>query len=297
MCTNPDLPWVSEDGRADEGYDYQVLIERTKRLKEKIKPDDAVILTGGEPTLHPRFLDIFWFVRENFPRQEVRILTNGRRFAYQDFAREIMKAKNLNIAVSLYGPNPAIHDKITQAKDSFNQTVKGLENILNLKKENQITEIRTVISRFSYQHLNEILNLIKSKFHSVDRVILIYLETEGQAGKNLDKVWVPYSKIRPSLEKVYPWFSSFNELRLYHFPLCVLDYKFWPFVWRTLPEKETEFIETCEQCRYRKYCLGIHRDYPNKIKSGEFKPIKKKLNIKESDDFYHPIIAVKENDI
>ena len=294
MCTNPDLPWKSENGKVGEGYDYDILIERIKRLKEKIEPNDAVILTGGEPTLHSRFLDIFWFVRENFPKQEVRILTNGRRFAYRDFAQEVMKADNLNIAVSLCGPNAAIHDRITQTKNSFAQAIKGLENILALKREGQIIEIRTVISRLSYRQISETLNLIRLKFPSIDRVIVIYLETEGQAKKNLKRVLIPYSEIRPQLNRIEPLLAAFKELRLYHFPLCTLSYKFWPFVWRTLPAKEVEFIPTCAACQYKKYCLGIHRDYPNKIKSGEFNPVKKDYLIRESNDFYHPVIGIEE---
>ncbi|PJE59243.1 MAG: hypothetical protein COU84_01815 [Candidatus Portnoybacteria bacterium CG10_big_fil_rev_8_21_14_0_10_43_39] len=291
MCTNPDLPWKSKDGKVGEGYDYNVLISRIERLKDKVEPDDAMILTGGEPTLHPHFLDVFNFTRKTFPEQELRILTNGRRFAYRDFAEEVMKADNLNIAVSLCGPTAEIHDKITRTKNSFIQAVQGLENILSLKKENQIVEIRTVLSKLSYRHIDQTLNLIQLKFPSIDRVIVIYLETEGQAKKNLDKVLVPYSKLRPYLNRIEPLLPAFKELCLYHFPLCTLEPKFWPFVWRTLPAKEIVFIKSCERCRYKKYCLGIHRDYPNKTASGEFKPIKEEYAIEETDDFYHPITS------
>ncbi len=291
MCTNPDLPWESEGGHVGKGYDYNLLISRIKQIKKKIGPNEPVILTGGEPTLHPHFLDIFRFVRKNFPKHELRLLTNGRRFCYRDFAKEIMSADNLNIAVSLCGPNEKVHDSITQTKNSFTQMVKGLENILDLK-ENQTIEIRTVLSKLSAKYIDQTLNLINSKFPSTDRVIVIYLETEGQAEKNLDKVMISYSKIRPYLNKIEPFFSDLKELRLYHFPLCTLEPKFWPFVWRTLPEKEIMFISTCKKCQYKKYCLGIHRDYPDKSK--EFKPIKKDLIIQETKDFYHPIIGIKE---
>lgn len=293
MCTNPDLPWKSEDGNLGEGYDFEVLTRRIKRLKDKIKSDDAVILTGGEPTLHPRFLDIFNFARKSFPKQELRILTNGRRFAYRDFAREIMKADNLNIAVSLCGPTAQIHDRITKTKNSFRQTIKGLKNILNLKKENQLVEIRTVLSKLSYRHIDKTLSLIQLNLPSNDRVIVIYLENEGQAKKNLNKVMVPYSKIRPWMKKIEPFFSAFKDLRLYHFPLCTLDPKFWPYVWRTLPEKEIRFLPACKKCLYKKYCLGIHKGYPKKGEREEFRPIKKNIVILKSNNFYHPITGVK----
>lgn len=292
MCTNPDRPWLSPNGLPEEGYDYEILIGRIKRLKEKITSSDAVILTGGEPTLHPRFLDVFRFVCQNFPQQEIRILTNGRRFFYKDFTKSVLEADNLSIAVSLYGPTAKINDGITRTKNSFEQTTKGLENLLLYRNNNQIIEIRTVISQLSYQYLGQILDLIKKRFSSVDRVILIFMEIEGQADKNFKTVGISYSQVRPYLEKLYPLFSSFKELRLYHFPLCALKSEFWPFVWRTLPAEEVAFVSPCKQCQYKKYCLGIHKGYLEKLGGKEFNPIKDELLIQKTGDFYHPIKGV-----
>jgi len=294
MCTNPDRPWLSLNGLPEEGYDYEILIKRIKRLKEKITSSDAIILTGGEPTLHPRFLDIFRFICQNFPQQEIRILTNGRRFFYKDFTKSVLEADNLNIAVSLYGPTAKINDGITRVKNSFKQTIKGLENLLLYKNNNQIIEIRTVISQLSYQHLGQILDLIKKRFSSIDRVILIFMEIEGQADKNFKTVGISYSRVRPYLEKLYPLLNSFKELRLYHFPLCTLKSKFWPFVWRTLPTEEVAFASSCNQCQYKKYCLGIHNGYLEKLGSKEFSPIKENLFIQETGDFYHPIKGINK---
>jgi len=194
----------------------------------------------------------------------------------------------------LYGPTSEIHDAITRTKNSFEQTISGLKNILTYRKEDQSVEIRTVISKLSYKYLDQILSLIKIHFSSVDRVILIFIEHEGQAVKNSKSVNLSYSKVRPYLDKIYPFLNSFKELRLYHFPLCTVDLKFWPLVWRTLPDKEVIFISSCNQCKYKKYCLGIHKDYLNKVKGKEFKPIKDDLIIEETGDFYHPIIKVSK---
>lgn len=294
MCTNPDKPWISSDGQPEQGYEYKVLIERIKRLKNRVKSNDAVILTGGEPTLHPQFLDVLKFVRKTFPKQELRILTNGRMFSYLGFAQEVLKTEKIHLAVSLYGPTPEIHESVTRAKNSFEQTVKGLKNILANIKKDQSIEIRIVISKLSYKYLEQFLNLTNVHFPSVGRIIFIFIEHEGQAAKNLKSVHLTYSKVRPYLNKIYPFFSQSREIRLYHFPLCTIDPKFWPFVWRTLPDKEVTFIPSCRKCKYKKYCLGIHRDHPNKVKGGEFNPVKDDLVIEATGDFYHPIIKVSK---
>ena len=292
MCSNPDKPWPSFNGRPEQGYDYKTLIKRIERFKAKILKSDAIVLTGGEPTLHPRFIDILKFLRQNYPDKEIRILTNGRRFVYPDFAQEILQTDNLNVAVSLYGPTAAIHDAITQTEKSFEQTLKGLENLLLYKRDGQIFEIRTVISRLSYKHLKEILELVKIRFGSIDRFVLIFMEVEGQADKNLKRVGVSYSQIKPHLEEIQPLFNNFKEFRLYHFPLCTLGAEFWPYLWRTLPAKEVAFVARCGQCQYKQYCLGIHKGYLKKIGSKEFKPIQGKFVIQPSNNFYHPIDKV-----
>lgn len=292
MCTNPDLPWRASDGSIGEGYDYESLIKRLKKQKKEIRASDSIRLTGGEPTLHPRFLDVFKFICKNFPEQEIRVLTNGRRFFYKNFAKKVLEADNLNIAVSLYGPTPKIHNKITRAKNSFEQTIKGLENLLFYKKDNQIIEIRTIISKLSYKHFDEILSLIKKRFPTVDRVIVIFMEIEGQADKNFKTVGISYARAKPYVEKLYPFLNDFKELRFYHFPLCTLKPKFWPFVWRTLPKEEVAFVSACKQCKYKKYCLGVHKDYLKKIGSAEIKPIKKDFIIQKTGDVYHPISKV-----
>jgi len=297
MCTNPDGPWRNFDGTIGEGYGFDVLTQRIKKIKKNIDPSEAIILTGGETTLHPRFLDILKFVRKTFPKQEVRVLTNGRSFFYRDFTKRVLETKNLNLAISLYGPTAKIHDTITRTKNGFEQTIRGIENVLACRGEDQSVEIRTVVTKLSYKHINEILNLISLKFPSIDRVIVIFMEIEGQAIKNKKASSISYSKVKPYIKKTYQFLNILREIRFYHFPLCMIEPKFWPSVWRTLPNKEVSYISVCDKCKYKKYCLGIHNEYLKNIGDKEFKPIKKDLIIQETNNYYHPIAGLEINDI
>ncbi len=292
MCTNPDRPWPAWDGSFK--YDYKSLIKRIKDSKDKIKEYDSIYLSGGEPTLHPQFLDVFKYLSDNFPGQRIKLLTNGRRFFYADFAKEFLQiTNNLDINLSIYGPDKKIHDAVTRLPDSFEQTTKGLENLLRYKKDGQLIDIRFVITKLSYKHLDQFLEMAKEKFSSVDRIILIFPEIENQAQKNLKTIQVTYDQVKPYLEKIYPLFKKFKEVRLYHFPLCTISNKFWPYAWRTWPVKEVTFLPFCNQCRYKKNCVGLHKEYLKNIGRKDFNPIKKGLNIKKRDDFHHPIIRVE----
>ena len=291
MCTNPDWPWPAWDGGFD--YNYDSLIKRIEKLKDKIKTYDSIYLSGGEPTLNPRFLDVLRYVSQNFPKQRIKLLTNGRKFLYPDFTKKVLEiTDNLDIELSIYGPNQKAHQTITRAPGSFEQTIKGLGNLLEYKSKDQLVNVRYIITKLSYQYLEELLKLIKKRFSSVDRIMLIFWEIENQAVKNIKAVKITYNQVRPEIEKITLLLKDFNEIRLYHFPLCTLPGKIWSSIWRTLPEDGVVFVKACQGCNFKKYCLGVPKDYSEIIGTKEFKAIKKDFIIHKTDDFYHPISRV-----
>jgi len=293
MCTNPDRPWPAWDGSFD--YSYKSLIKRIEKSEEKIKTYDSIYLSGGEPTLHPDFLKVLEFISKHFPKQRIILLTNGRKFLYRNFAQEVLNiTNNLDIELSIYGPNKKIHESVTRASGSFEQTIQGLENLLNYKKEGQLINVRFVITKLSYKYLEEFLKMMKKRFLLTDRIMLIFWEVEHQAVKNIKAIKVTYNQVFPYLEKTNHLLNFFKEIRLYHFPLCTISENFWPYVWRTLPEDGVIFKNSCNQCRYKKYCLGIPKEYSEHMGVKEFEPIKKNFKIKETKDTYHPILIINK---
>lgn len=286
MCTNPDRPWPAWDGSFD--YDYDSLIGRLVKDRERIAAVESIYLTGGEPTLHPQFLKILDYLVHNFPEQKLKLLTNGRTFFYEDFAAKVLKrAPELEIELSLHGPGPGIHDKITRAEGSFAQSARGLKNLLSRRKKQKIC-IRTVLGNISFRHIRQTLQFFLN-YPELDRVIVLFPELEGQGLKDLGSVRLTYSQVKPHLEKCTDLFSLFTDIRLYHFPLCAVSCKLWPYIWRTLPEKEVAFSKNCQACRVREFCLGAHKAYLKDAKSSEFRPIRKKFRIQGSSDPYSPI--------
>ena len=300
MCSNPDLPWYSSDGVVEGAYDYDKLKKRLKKqLGKEIdgKPCvESVLFTGGEPTLQPKFLELIDFLEKDYPEIHIGMLTNGRIFSYQNFTSQLMKHDNLYIGMSLYGHDEESHDAVTRAKGSFSQTVKGIRNVLLAKNSSHTIELRTVISGMSYKNLDKTLEFIKESFPDVDRVIMIFIEYEGQLMKYLEDTQITYTELAPYLEKSYGLIKSLPGVRLFHFPLCVVEPKLWPYTWRTLPKTEVDFLPICNDCDYRKYCLGIHKTYLKHIGKDEFSP--PQINVKiieDKDDFkHHPIRAIEK---
>jgi len=295
MCTNP-LDFQMEDPY--KGYSLKQLKDRIGSLDAFDRKgnliDDKICLTGGEPTIHPDFLKIMAFVRKRFPQSIIEIDSNGRRFFYSSFTKKFLSFKNINLCISLHGFNAETHDAVTRTPGSFDQTVKGLENIFKYKELglNEI-ELRIIITKITYKYVEKILKLIKDRFPEADRVVIIFMEIEGQAGDNFKIVGLTHTAFRKHIPGIAKWIPEFKDLRFYHFPLCTIDHSLWPHVWRTLPKSEVTFLPSCSRCSYKKYCLGIHKHYLKEVGRSEFKPITaKKIIVKKSENVHHPIIKV-----
>jgi len=293
MCTNPEGAWQAWDGSYD--YSYEALVERIEKDKEKFEQEESLYLTGGEPTIHPRFIDLLKYLKQSFPKQRIKILSNGRRFYYGSFTRKVLAtANNLEVDVSLYGASPETHDRITRSKGSFSQTKAGFENLLRQKRKGQQIGLRFVITALSKNDLLKVLELAKNNFKKLDRIILVFMEIEAMAEKNFEKLKLTYSSLRKTMSAVSPYIGEFKELRLYHFPLCTITPKLWPITWKTLPANEVTFIKSCQKCPVKDLCVGIHKGYLDHIGGDEFKPPKNISFIKRKNNKFNPIAYVQD---
>ncbi len=208
MCTNPSDFWKSDI------YTQDFLEQRILGIGKKLKKNEEILLTGGEPTIHPQFLEILNFTRKTYPNNQIELLSNGRRFVYKEFAHKVMQMPNLTLMISLSGYDSKTHDKITRSEGSFQQTIEGLKNIFFYfhPSLNQKVEIRIVITKINYKYLTKILDLIRKKFFLVDRVILIFLEVEGQGRDNFDQVGLTYKQFNPFFERYLSIFYKIERI-------------------------------------------------------------------------------------
>lgn len=291
MCTN------TGEMRKASYFDYRSV---TRYLEEEIKKNkimslETIGLTGGETTIAPYFFKIMDYISQRHPGIRINLLTNGRTFVYDDFLQKCLEFQKMTFIIPLHGYDAKSHDRITQAPGSFEQTTRGLKKLLAERRTGQEVEIRIVANRGNLQIIPQILKLIKEELFKIDRIVLIFLEFEGVSELNKDKVGITYKEIQPVLLQIKEYFKVFKDLRLYHFPLCVLEPFFWPFAWRTLPKEEVTYLALCRKCSLKKYCLGIHKSYLSYVEKPEIRPWPslKGIKIKESDHFHKPIAHIK----
>ncbi|EDM81040.1 Molybdenum cofactor biosynthesis protein A (moaA) [Plesiocystis pacifica SIR-1] len=111
----------------------------TYRSREEVKAQildgrrkgaERLILSGGEPTIHP---DYAQFVRLGrlAGYKRIQTVTNGRLFAYKDFLTRCIDEGLGEITFSIHGVNARIHDALVGTKGAFEQEIKGLQNALD----------------------------------------------------------------------------------------------------------------------------------------------------------------------
>lgn len=85
-----------------------------------------LMLTGGEPMLHPEFFEIGAMARElGFV---TRVRTNGHSLGQRNVERLLQEVEPYLVEVSLHGATAAVHDRQTRVAGSFDRLVKNLTN-------------------------------------------------------------------------------------------------------------------------------------------------------------------------
>lgn len=223
-------------------------------------PSDAphLTITGGEPFMLGK--DIFPFfaaLKEKFEDTEFLLLTNGRIFAVAEYCRllqQTLPARTV-IGIPIHGPVPEVHDRITRAPGSFQQTVAGIRNLISL---GFYVEIRIVVSRISAPYMEEIAELLLDELPGVYCVKFIGLEMLGNAAKNEAAVWLPYAeafrKAKPAITRLI---RGCVDVGLYNFPLCAVEREFWPICARSITDYKVTYMEQCDRCSVKDACGGI----------------------------------------
>jgi len=286
MCTNP-----PDFGRQAAFYQKEPFLRRIKSLALEKPQLDQLLLTGGEPTVHPDFLAILSEIRNLLPRAQIKILTNGRAFFYELFAQKVLQTDNLSLTFSFCGHNARRHDAVTRSPGSFAQALVGLKNVLRHKNQTHHTEIRVVLTKLLLKENKKVSAFLAKNFSAVDALVFLFPEIEGICEQNTKTIVPTYTQTQKSdfFQNFAKLTTKFRDRRLYHFPLCVVPPKLWPNVWRTMDRDDTIFIPKCAHCRYQKSCLGIPVGYKRFFGDKEFKPILRKQGVRETKNLFRPI--------
>jgi len=224
-----------------------------------------LILSGGEPTIHPKYVD---FIRlgalAGYPK--IQTVTNGRMFAYDDFLRRCLDAGLSEITFSLHGPNARVHDALVGTKGAFDEEMRGLRNALAQREATglPIVNVDVVVNRANVRHLAEMLSMLLDL--GVREFDLLQVVPFGRAFRDgRDTLFYDLEEARPHIQAaleyskrpdVHLWMNRFPPQHLEGFEHLIQDpYKLNDEV-RGRKEEFARWIDTGEplDCREPERC-------------------------------------------
>jgi len=267
-CNNACVMCITPLGNSGEPS-FEGLKAKIDNLENPIE----IYFSGGEPTIRGDFFKIVNYVRKLYPNSKLGVVTNGRMFAYPGFASKVFKSRVTKIITEIHAHNQGLHDSITSVSGSFDQTVRGIDNILELPFE---LEIRIVIHRINYTYLPEIAEFLVKKYPPKVRFVMFPISIIGRAFKEKDKVVVANQMIKPYVEKAAEIFLKHNrKVFIFHLPHCMIDRKYWQILpGVTTIDRKIYFPERCDGCMMRPNCSGLWKTYAFIVGDKEINPIK-----------------------
>jgi len=245
-------------------------------------------LTGGEPTIHPRFVDVLRLARKLGMRTSVG--TIGTMLARPSFAEAALP--HLDEALfSLHGPTAAVHDPLAGRDGSFDTVTRALR--LAAKHRGFLPMVNTVVTRRNVADLPA--TVARAVALGARNVVVSNLTPEGAGLDAYDALVVDLADLAEALPAAADAAGD-ATIRFFGVPMCLLgdrwassnDLHWDPRVtveWAAGPDvvRLTEFynwaptrkrvhVDACRGCARRDVCTGVFDRYAETRPTGALTP-------------------------
>lgn len=270
--------------RKKEHFNFEK-IKRDIRTIYKKYNNRRIDITGGEPTIHSKIMEIVNYAKET--GLEPRVITNGILLKERDFCEDLINAGIKEFLISLHG-TPEIHNLMSGREGVFESLSLGIENINVLGIP---FSSNTVITTHNYNVLPQVANLLLS-FGSVACNFIMFNPFESWNDGDVNRIAVRNKRAAPFIKQAldickrnsvkvavrYLPFCALSEYERYicNFAQLSYDESEWDFkswIRRANPETEKDYfnvsqmlnkeyyIETdnCKNCGVRLICGGIKK--------------------------------------
>lgn len=248
-----------------------------------------VHLTGGEPTIHPKFIEVCMLARKLGMRTSIG--TIGTMLAKRAFAERAMPWLD-EALFSLHGPNAEVHDALTRRAGSFAQVTAAIRNALEVNP-NFNAFVNTVVTKLNVDHLPETVAFAASL--GVKLIVVSNTTPEGGGLDHYRNLGLPLSKIAEVMPKVPPRAGD-AIVRFFGMPMCLLgeydvlsnDLHWDPRVtvewgrkpgkvvfdgvYTWTPDRKRERVDACKRCTRQNVCMGVYDRYAELYDTSELRP-------------------------
>lgn len=122
------------------------LIVKVVQFFHKFRQENMiVVVSGGEPLLHKRFVDILKLLGTD-NRHNISLTTNG--LLLKDWHLDLISNllfKYFFVSVSIDGVDPSVHDSFHGKKGSFEKAVRAIRRVVERQLPNVLPGIRTTV--------------------------------------------------------------------------------------------------------------------------------------------------------
>ncbi|MDD5066909.1 MAG: radical SAM protein [bacterium] len=208
LCNNNCVFCLDKENRKGTIVKFSEIKAEVKKARKQ--GSDKLILSGGEPTLHPDYLEIIRFARQAGFR-EIQTVTNGRMFAYRNFLKKALENGLTETTFSFHGHTRELYEKQSGIKGSYEQAFTGLTNVLNSK--GLIVNIDIVINKINYRYLDKVIKFfLRLGIREFD---LLQVVPFGSAWDNRDKVFYNLEKALPFIKKAFSLQHQYPDIYLW----------------------------------------------------------------------------------
>lgn len=263
FCSNPTTP-------------YSHTFESMKVLVDDFVERNyyGVILTGGEPSLHPELPKICAYASDQ--GLHVRMITNGTRLADKKFAKAMAEAGLKIVHVSIYSVIEAVEDELRGTPGTLPIALRALDNAHEFGID---VNMNCVINKLNADHLDLNIKYFIEHHPYIRHFVWNNLDPSmGRAEVNQDQYTPRLAEFELSLHRGARLLQrSGRTFRVEKVPLCYMTefaaastetrkiVKSEERIVHFLDDKQTvrqqewghKYAEVCETCSLRSICGGV----------------------------------------
>ncbi len=287
QCNN-DCPMCSNTGSMEAFFQpMKEVMRRVGYLQSQ--GVRQVVLTGGEPTIHPDFWGVVAALNQHGIRWDIN--THGRSFSDTDFADQAV-FEGLGRAIVSFHSHIEDASMVISGTNSRGhyETIEGIKNLL---ERDVWLMLNYVMTRQNQGTLLEYLGYCATNFGTKYQVKVVFPSTAGKGGQ-WDGIQFRFHEVQSEIVEAQARAEELGITLVFEgFPNCILGDAKHKNISRSgfgethylddvsgndlypIQFIEAEFSaypESCVDCAAIKQCPGIARSYLNTYGAGEFVP-------------------------